>query len=586
MPQGLRTRLKGSWAKVFRNEILPILMRCEEEFSGLYGTTGRPNFSVGRMLGLCLLQELNNLADQEALDAFGFDVRWQYALDAAGEEAYLSRRSLVEFRSRLVRMDPKMHLMRGVFNRISQAAIDKLGISVKEQRLDSTHIQSNIHTRGRLALFQDMIHLFLKSLDERDYKQAPARIRKWAEEESNGWFGVGAAERKAKLVQLARYMHLLIECYRNNKRVNSGEAYQLLVRLFQEQCEVQQSEDSNGSDNTDDKDTPTSESDEKGENTDETTIKVKKETKGDGLQSAYDTDASYGHKGKGYSTHVTETCNNPDSPEIITDYEVHGAVRSDAAKAADVLERLNQCSMLPDTLFVDGGYPSVPSTYEIIESGIELYGPVNRGPLNEEVMGRDQFTFDADGHVVQCPEGHGAMGHKILSNNSTKRTVHAVFDGETCRQCAKLEICPVRAPNHREKGQSPRETVGNFRLEITPELRLRDEMYATQQTEEWKERYKIRSGIEATISELKRSHGLGKLRVRGLARVHFAVACKVIACNIKRWAKAVSALPKALQGFLTPFLRDYPLFQSDLTLWRETISVWPGFATASHPFVC
>src|SRR5208337_3653562 len=55
----------------------------------LYGKTGRPNFSVARLLGLCLLQELSNLSDQQALDAFSFDIRWRYALDVGEEEDYL-----------------------------------------------------------------------------------------------------------------------------------------------------------------------------------------------------------------------------------------------------------------------------------------------------------------------------------------------------------------------------------------------------------------------------------------------------------------------------------------------------------------
>jgi len=184
-------------------------------------------------------------------------------------------------------------------------------------------------------------------------------------------------------------------------------------------------------------------------------------------------------------------------------------------------------------------YPTVESAYDIIEQrGIALVAPVHRGPMDAAVMGRTQFEFDKEGHVVGCPEGHPAIDHKRLSNNSTARTLHAVFDGDTCRQCAKLEICPVRAPNHRKKGDSPRETSGNFRLEITPELRLRDDMLEKQQTDEWKEDYKIRSGVEATMSELKRGYGMARLRVRGLSRVHFAVVCKVIACNIKRWWRA------------------------------------------------
>lgn len=554
MPSSLASRLKDSWAETFRNEVLSILLRSEEDFAKLYGITGRPNFSVARMLGLCFLQELNRLSDQEGLDAFGFDARWQYALDMTGEEAYLSRRSLVEFRSRLVRVDPEMALMRSVFNRISHAAIGKLDISVSEQRVDSTHIQSNIHSRGRLALFLDVIGVFLKSLEEKDYNRVPGHIRKWYERESNGWFGMGdAAERKAKVGQLARYMFRLIECFSENETVMKSEAYQLLTRLFQEQCEVielgesESSDDENGpAEETNvspsEPEAPPSES-ESSEEEGTATVTVKRAPKGGNtLQSAYDPDASYGHKGKGYSVHVTETCNNPDTPEIITDYEVHGAARSDVGKVPDVLDRLEEVGLVPDKLFADGGYPTVESAYEIIERrGVELLAPVNRGPMDAAVMGRDRFEFDDDGHVVSCPEGHRAVDHKVMSNNSTQKTLHAIFDGDTCRACPKLDTCPVRAPNNRKKGTPPQETTGNFRLEITPELRLRDDMLIEQQTPEWREDYKIRSGVEATMSEMKRGHGLAKLRVRGLARVHFTVVCKVIACNIKRWWRATRA---------------------------------------------
>ena len=115
----------------------------------------------------------------------------------------------------------------------------------------------------------------------------------------------------------------------------------------------------------------------------------------------------------------------------------------------------------------------------------------------------------------------------------------------------KLDTCPVRAPNHRTKGCTARDTVGDFRLEITPEIRLRDHMYALQQTTEWKDRYSIRTGIEATNSELKRAHGTGHLRVRRIAKVCFAVACKIIACNIKRWAKALFASKRTLQDCIS-----------------------------------
>ena len=76
-----------------------------------------------------------------------------------------------------------------------------------------------------------------------------------------------------------------------------------------------------------------------------------------------------------------------------------------------------------------------------------------------------------------------------------------------------------------------------YHLEIDPALIERDRRKTEQKNEEWLEQYKIRSGIEATMSELKRVTGLGKLRVRRMSRVTLAVGFKVIACNVKRWLR-------------------------------------------------
>ena len=530
----LRSRLESSWARLFRSEVLPILLKNEDQYALLYGKTGRPNFSVARLLGLCLLQELSNLSDQQALDAFSFDMRWRYALDVGEEEDYLSRRSLVEFRRRLALRDPEMKLVRNVFDNVRNSAMNKLGLSAGNQRLDSTHIISNIRVRGRVALFTNTLDLFLKSLDEGQLSRVPEAIQKWHSSESEGWFGLGPAEQKIKLEELAQYLYELIALFED---LASSEPYQLLTRLFSEQCEFTSSDQESSR------------------------VQVKKKSEGATLQSPYDPDASCGHKGPGYSLHVAETCNNAGKTEIITDYEVHGAARSDIGKALSVIERLDAAGCKPETLFADGGYPSVPSAAKVIEQGIEFISPVNRSRLGDDVAGRDRFVFDARGFVTQCPMGHSPIDHRELSaHNTTRRSLHAIFDGDICRSCTMLDQCPVRAPNHRVKGCQARDTVGEFRLEITAELRLRDQMYSLQQTREWKDRYKIRAGIEATNSELKRSHGIGRLRVRRIAKVCFAVACKLTACNIKRWARAYAALKRLLQGLISSIWGRLELF--------------------------
>ena len=525
----LCNRLKSSWAHFFKIEILPILFRNEDQYAMLYGKTGRPNFSIARLLGLCLLQEFNNLSDQQALDEFSFDIRWRYALDINEDDDYLSRRSLVEFRRRLAAKDPDMKLLRNVFDTVRDSALKKLEVSTHDQRLDSTHIISNIRIRGRMDLFSNTLDVFLKSLNHDQYSIVSEEIQKWHTTESEGWFGLGPADQKVKLEKLAQYVYVLMVTFEKDEIVKNAEPYQLLVRLFSEQCEYEKEPNTDTDSNVNHK------------------ITVKKKSEGITLQSPYDPDVSYGHKGAGYSLHIAETCNNPEKPEIITDYEVHGAGRSDIGKALPVIERLSKAGMKPKTLFADGGYPSVPSALKITEQQIEFMAPVNRARLADDVVGRDQFQFNSNGLATQCPMGHSPTDHRVLSgNNSTRRSLHAIFDGNACRSCAMLDQCPVRAPNHRERGCQARDTVGDFRLEVTAELRLRDQMYADQQTPQWKERYKIRAGIEATNSELKRSHGIGKLRVRRAVKVLFAVSCKLIACNIKRWANAHFAFFKGV----------------------------------------
>ena len=544
----LRTRLESSWAHLFRCEILPILMQKEDDYAALYGKTGRPNFSVARLLGLCLLQEWNDLSDQEALDTFSFDIRWRYALDVSEEEDYLSRRSLVEFRHRLAANDPEMKLIRTLFDGIRDSALKSLGLSTASQRLDSTHIVSNIRVRGRVVLFSNTLDLFLKSLDGDQRSRVPAAIRQWQEAEPEGWFGLGPAEQKVKLEELAQYLYELIVIFEKD---DLGEPYELLKRLFSEQCSPEEP----------------------------STVQMKKKSEGATLRSPYDPDASYGHKGPGYSLQVTETCNNAKA-EIITDYEVHGAARSDIGKALSAIERLDASGCKPETLFADGGYPSVPSALKVTEQNIEFITPVNRTRLSDDVVGRDLFAFDPEGFVTACPMGRSPIDHRILSaNNRTGRSLHAIFAGNLCRSCTMLDRCPVRAPSHRTQGCLPRDTLGDFRLEITPELRLRDEMYALQQTTEWKDRYRIRSGIEATNSELKRAHGIGRLKVRRLPRVCLAVALKITACNIKRWARALSAMGRLIHGWSGSLYLALTLSSTDagsLPGSRTVMRSWDG----------
>jgi transposase len=195
--ESARQRLHKSWAQYFALEIMPILYGVEDEFAPIYGMTGRPNWSVARKLGLCILQELFNLDDQRALDCMSFDVRWQHALGLSPEDAYLARRSLIDFRNRLLEHDPSMKLLDEVFVRTSEAMLERFNVSLDHQRVDSTHITSNIRRRGRRALFGKVLEVFLRQLRRESpdsWEKVPEAIRCWYDTEAediDSWFGPG-----------------------------------------------------------------------------------------------------------------------------------------------------------------------------------------------------------------------------------------------------------------------------------------------------------------------------------------------------------------------------------------------------------
>jgi len=72
---------------------------------------------------------------------------------------------------------------------------------------------------------------------------------------------------------------------------------------------------------------------------------------------------------------------------------------------------------------------------------------------------------------------------------------------------------------------------------------------AEQQGREFKERYKIRSGVESTNAEAKGRHGAGNLRVRGQPRVTVAMTLETMALNAKRAVQYhLAKLREAVEG--------------------------------------
>jgi hypothetical protein len=500
-----RTRLQEGWPGVFQRKVLPLLLAAESEFAGLYAEDGRPNWSVAHTLGILLLQDWFDLDDQAALDQLTFDVRWQFALDLHPNEAYLSRRSLVQFRQRIYVGDRDLRAIRQLFDTIVTAAAADLGVSFARQRLDSTLVTSNIAKRGRTALLASTLRHFLRQVDVADQTRLSVGLA--------AWFVAAEEAVTADSQQIGRWLYEVKATFAEHPLAVS-EAYQLVLRVLTEHFEI----------------VPAAESPSGGEGGgSDPSLRLREKPQGGGatLQSPFDPDAGFGHKGAGYHVHVAETCGNGDVAELITDVHVVPACVNDAEQSTPALDRLAASGRLPNELTTDKGFASGGSLVEAQDRGVEMVAPVSKSRLPEGSIGRDQFEWKDD-RIVRCPSGHEPLRHDLRTTAKNQPpTLHAYFDGRTCSTCPLLGRCVVRGPNNRK--------TGHYHVEATRELRARDQRLTEQKTPEFKKRYAIRAGIEGTNSELKAQHGLGRLRVRGRRAVRLSVTMKTMACNVKRW---------------------------------------------------
>ena len=152
-------RLKASWAEHFQRRALPLI--DEDLFASMYcEDNGRPNRPVQTLLGVHILKEMFDLTDEEALEQLEFNLLWQHALALTPEEAHLCQKTLHNFRAGLMAHD----LARVAFAETTDRILEALGSKVSRQRLDSTHVISNIARLTRLGLFCETIRVFLSRL--------------------------------------------------------------------------------------------------------------------------------------------------------------------------------------------------------------------------------------------------------------------------------------------------------------------------------------------------------------------------------------------------------------------------------------
>jgi len=548
-----------------------MLWEAEVDFADLYHPVlGAPNKAVAELLGMLILKEFHDYTDEQTLEGVQFNLQWQYALQLGFSETFICQKTLHNFRDRMVNSQKHQQL----FHRLTAQIIDRFGLDTSRVRMDSTHVVGAMKQLTRLGLFVKTIEAFLfklKRMAERDPKVASVVVqlpKKFHERylDRAGYFSdTRSSLAPRRLDACARDLWELIDRFRPDPKLSKLKQYVHLKRLFKEQCEVipppeetptspvevhqdqkevkeerlaDASDASVAADEADacgPSENPTSAATDSQACGDESVqVKAPQQVASTSLQNPSDPDATFGHKGKGYQVQICETCVSDNPFQVITTTFLQGAHESDQKATLPLLETLEQQGHEPDVAFADGNYVSGENIVQAAAMGVDLQGPLPGSKPTPGILTLSDFTFDrTTQQVLICPAGQMPLRHQD-TRDQTGRS--AYFDRTWCDQCPYANLCPTH-PNQTQR----RLTWTSEKLAIA---RRQDE----QETTAFKEAYKIRSGIEATISHDKNDHGMGHLRVRGQPAVELACTFKTLAINVRRAVTyALKAMKEAVQ---------------------------------------
>lgn len=490
--------IETGWQGVFRHLVLHQLP-ASRLGNDLSRDMGRPSAELFSMCGLLLIRDFQNWTVPETLEAALFRSDVQYALNLEpGFE--ISQRTIERY---IARLQGDEGLADELMTTVTDELVRHLELTVAKQRLDSTHILSDMAVFGRTRMMAISVKRFLtqvKRLHKSDYEMLPAELVKRYQVTDGRLFSDAktSEQRQHSRLLAAEDLYRVIQHFAPHAVISQWPSYQTLVTIFEQQCEV-----------VEDK------------------VAVKAKPGGEVILNPSDGDASYSrHKGAGYQAQIVETSHEDNEVELILAVQVEGAAKADAHAVEPLLDELSSRGHRPEELCADASYGSDENVLLAKDQGVELISPVpGSKAYDADEVNSGKFTIDEHHQVISCPAGHAP--ESFTYHESTDRMT-VKMSPELCAGCPLLEKCPVELNTGPEvKKPSAR---WSFRMSEHRSNQRRDD----ERTEAFRERYRKRSGIESTNSGLKRRLGLNRLRVRGLKAVTTAVLLKITGWNLLR----------------------------------------------------
>lgn len=500
--------LKKTWAHTFLTDILPNLP--VEELAKHYSENlGRPTKDLTTSLGVALLQQIFNLTDEATLDALAFNQQWHYALDTFDpKEQVMAEKTLWTIRYHLI----SNNTGHDIFNLITDKFADKFNVDTSKQRMDSVHVYSNMAILGRVRLMTRATTKFLINLKRHQIeylkKDIPQElIQRYIDPKLKSYFGnVKPSESQLRLPDIAKDMQFLIEKYSGDTTITDMYSYKLLQRIISEQCVIVEGQ---------------------------ANIKPAKDVSSTCLQNPSDIDAGYDtHKGPGYQVQLAETYNdieeNSDEVEkepvldLITYVKVESAAEHDSKALQPAIDELEERNMKPDEMLVDTLYGSDSNVTKAKEKNVTIVAPVYGKKSKKNFNG---FVFNFETYeLLECPNGKHP---KSITENKTA-TITAKWNKEDCMTCPLKTQCITK------------KTKQGRKLEYTKKIIRLWKRREYENSEEFRNKYRFRAGIEATNARYIHQTGARRVRYRGQKRVEFTETIKALGINLFRVVKYIA----------------------------------------------
>ncbi|MFB7477275.1 IS1182 family transposase [Kitasatospora sp. NPDC056184] len=513
---------KGSLAIRIRDE-LGVLF-TDERFADLFPVRGKPAWSPGRLALVLVLQFVEGLTDRQAAEAVRARIDFKYALGLELGDPGFDFSVLSEFRDRLVEADAGRRVLDGI---LDAARAKGLLRTTGRARTDSTHVLSAARELSWLEMVAETLRSALNALARADpgwlvEVADPEWFRHYATRAEESRFPKSRAKRDETGLRIgADGMRLLEAVFSPQvpQELRDLGPVEILRQVWVQQFHLVEGEVRR----RDPKDRPPGAT---------------------RLVTPYDPEARGSVKRDtlwdGYKVHVTETCET-DVPNLVTNAVTTLATVPDSVMVEPIHAGLAERDCLPGEHWVDAGYPTAAQIVAARrEHGVELHGPIRADTTAQatgesKAFGQESFAIDWDHQQVTCPGGRTTgQWRQALSHRGTP-VIRVQFSPADCRPCPHLRDC-VSSPKA-------------VRRELT--FRHHDEHQAIrqarelQQTDDWKERYKIRAGVEGTFSQGIQRCGLRRSRYQGFAKTSLQHQLTAAAINLARIDAHLTETPRA-----------------------------------------